>query len=109
VGAPEPAATPDEVAAVLYGLRHWDVERVVIIGPSRDPTYASGFFTAVVGSLPAFVDGAWVWRVPRGRPTTPPVLGAQLPACRAAAAAPANARHPLFMARCVLFTTGRAA
>jgi hypothetical protein len=102
-------ATPDEVAAVLYGLRHWDVDRVVVTGASRDPKYASGFLTAVLGSLPAFVDGAWVWHLSGGRPVTPPVVGAQLPACRAAAAAPANAGDPLYMARCVLFTSGRAA
>jgi hypothetical protein len=109
LGSPEPMATSDEVEAVLYGLRHWDVDRVVVTGPSRDPTYASGFFTAALGSLPSYVDGAWVWRVPRGGSVTPPVVGAQLPACRAAAAAPANAGDPLFMARCVLFSTGRAA
>ena len=109
VGPPEPVGTPDEVAAVLYGLRHWDVDRVVIAGPSRDPVYASGFFAAVLGSLPVFVDGAWVWRLPRGGPATPPALGAPLPACRAAAAAPAHAGDPLFMARCVLFSTGHAA
>jgi hypothetical protein len=108
-GSPEPEATPDEVAAVLYGLRHWDVDRVVITGSSRDPTYASGFFTAVLGSTPDFVDGAWVWRLPGGRPAAPPVVGARLPACRAAAAASANAGDPLYMARCVLFSAGRAA
>jgi hypothetical protein len=108
-GSPEPVATPDEVAAVLYGLRHWDVDRVVVTESSRDPTYASGFFTVVLGSAPAFVDGAWVWRLPGGRPVTSPVVGAQLPACRAAAAAPAHAGDPLFMARCVLFAAGRPA
>ena len=109
VGSPEPVGTPVEVAAVLYGLRHWDVDRVVITGPSRDPTYASGFFAAVLGSLPVYVDGAWVWRVPRGGPKTTPALGAQLPACRAAATAPASAADPLFMARCVLSAAGHTA
>jgi len=108
-GSTEPAATSDEVAAVRYGLRHWDVDRVVVTGSSRDPTYASGFLTAVLGSLPAHVDDAWVWRLHRGRPATPPVLGAQLPACRAAAAQRANAADPLFMARCVLLSSGRTA
>jgi hypothetical protein len=96
------------VAAVLYGLRHWGVDRVVVAGPSRDPTYASGFFTAVLGSTPDFVDGAWVWRLPGGRPAAPPVVGVRLPACRAAAAAPAHVGDPLYMARCVLFSAGRA-
>ena len=106
-GSLEPQATPAEVTAVLYGIRNWHVDQVVVTQVGRDPTYASGFFTAVLGSLPAFVDGAWVWPIPPGGSTSPPAFGVQLSACRAAAAAPASAGDPLAMARCVLFSAGR--
>ena len=103
----EPQATPQELAAVLYGIRTWHVGQVVVTGVGRDPVYASGFLTEVLGSMPAFVDGAWVWRVPPSGPASPPVLGVSLPPCRAAAAAPAHVADPLAMARCVLFAAGR--
>ena len=105
-GSLEPQATPDEVTAVLYGIRTWHVDQVVVTGVGRDPTYASGFFTAVLGSLPAFVDGAWVWHIPPGGPASPPALGVPLSACRAAAAA--GASDPLAMAKCVLASVGAA-
>ncbi len=89
-------------------LRAWQVQEVVIAGKSRDPVYASGFFTMVMGTAPEYVDGAWVWTVQRGGPSTTPALGAPLSQCRAAAAAPCNRTDPLAMSRCVLFTAGRA-
>jgi hypothetical protein len=106
-GAPEPQATPAAIAAVHYGIGAWHVQQVVIAGGSRDPVYASGFLTAVLGSMPAFVDGAWVWRVPSAGPSVPSVLGVPLAPCRVAAAAPAHVADPLAMARCVLFAAGR--
>ena len=106
-GPLEPQATPDEVAAVLYGIRAWHVDRVVVTEVDRDPVYASGFFTVVLGTLPAYVDDAWVWRIPPGGPSSPPALGVPLAPCRAAAAAPASVHDPLAMARCVLFAAGR--
>jgi hypothetical protein len=57
--------------------------------------------------MPAFVDGAWVWRVPSAGPSVPSVLGVPLAPCRVAAAAPAHVADPLAMARCVLFAAGR--
>ena len=62
--------------------------RVVIAGASRDPVYASGFFTRCSASAPGYEHGAWVWTVQPGGPSAAPALGAHLPQCRAAAAAP---------------------
>ena len=106
-GGAAPVGTPAEIAAVRRALRAWQVQEVVIAGNSRDPVYASGFFTMVMGSAPEYVDGAWVWTVPRGGPSSTPALGAPLSQCRAAAAAPGNRSDPLAMSRCVLFTAGR--
>ena len=107
-GGAAPIGTPAQIAAVRRALRAWQVQRVVIAGKSRDPVYASGFFTMVMGTAPEYVDGAWVWTVQRGGPSTTPALGAPLSQCRVAAAAPFNRTDPLAMSRCVLFTAGRA-
>jgi hypothetical protein len=106
-GAALPAGTPAELAAVRHALRAWQVDQVVITGASRDPVYASGFFTEVLGVEPRFVRGAWVWRLPPGGLAVPPATGAPLAQCRAAAAAPAGRGAPLTMARCVLSAAGR--
>ena len=39
-------------------------------GHSRDPVYASGFFTVVLGAAPAYEHGAWVWTLQPGGPST---------------------------------------
>ncbi len=106
-GAPEPVGTPAQLAAVRGALLRWHVNQVVIAGVSRDPVYASGFFTMAVGSAPQYVDRAWVWDLPRGGPATAPATGASLAACRGAAAAPSARATPLFMADCVLLGAGR--
>ena len=79
---------------------------MVITGPSRDPVYATGFFTLVFGTVPVFADGAWVWRVQRGGPWGAPAARVSLGRCRAAAAAPGTRTDPLAMSKCVLFTAG---
>ena len=81
---------------------------MVIAGASRDPVYASGFFTEVLGAVPDYVRGAWVWALQPGGPTAAPVTGASLAQCRAAAAAPDARGQPLAMSRCVLSGAGRA-
>ena len=81
---------------------------VVIAGASRDPVYASGFFTEVLGAVPDYRRGAWVWTLPPVGPTAAPATGASLAQCRAAAAAPAARGQPLTMSQCVWSGAGRA-
>ena len=88
-------------------LREWQVDDVVIDGHSRDPVYASGFFTAVLGTAPAYDHGAWVWRLQPGGPTASAATGAPLSQCRGYAAASGTRSDPLAMSRCVLFDAGR--
>jgi hypothetical protein len=103
-----PTGTPAELATVRRAVREWQVGDVVIAGTSRDRVYASGFFTMALGVAPAYVRGAWVWRLQPGGRLVAPATGASLPQCRAAAAAPAHRGQPLAMATCVLFGAGRA-
>lgn len=60
---PLPSATSDTVRLVRGSLQHWGVDVVVVpMGDEgRDPTYAVGFLTAVLGRLPRVQAGAWVW------------------------------------------------
>ena len=104
--AAPPTGTPAEITTVRRALGEWQVQEVVITGPSRDPVYATGFFTLVFGTVPVFADGAWVWRVQRGGPWSAPAAGVSLGRCRAAAAAPDNRTDPLAMSKCVLFAAG---
>jgi hypothetical protein len=108
VGSPTPSGTTAQVAAVRRALRQWQVDQVVIAGSSRDPVYASGFFTMAIGKGPVFTHGAWVFRLGPAWQRTTPAFGAELSQCRAAAATPARVSDPLFMASCVLFSAGRA-
>jgi hypothetical protein len=97
------------LATVRDALASWGVDQVVITGASRDPVYASGFFTAALGVGPAFEGRAWVWKLQPGAPLAPAVTGIALSSCRAYSALPAVRGMPLTMARCVLFAGGRAA
>ncbi len=105
-GSPLPSGTPAQLAAVRHALRQWQVGRVVIAGPSRDPVYASGFFTMALGRAPRFEHRAWVWRLAGGRSPSAPAAGASLASCRAEARSPAERGHPLAMSRCVLAGAG---
>jgi hypothetical protein len=99
----EPAGTPAQLATVRKALRTWRVNEVVIDGPSRNPVYASGFLTAVLGTAPRLVQGAWVWKVPPlGRHMAPMVSNASLSTCRVTAKGSSAHHHPLAMAQCVL-------
>ncbi len=108
-GSPLPTGTTAELAVVRQALLAWQVDQVVITGPSRDPTYASGFFTMAIGVAPIFERDAWVWTIAPGGPSTPPATGIALAPCRAVAGSPTMRREPLTMARCVLFAAGRSA
>jgi len=108
-GAALPTGTPAELAAVRQVLLSWQVNQVVITGSSRDPIYASGFFTKAIGVAPIFERDAWVWTIAPGGPSTLPATGIALAPCRAVAGAPTMRHEPLTMARCVLFAAGRSA
>jgi hypothetical protein len=97
------------LAVVRHALQSWQVDQVVIAGSSRDPVYASGFFTEVIGAAPTFERDAWVWTIAPGGPSTLPLAGIALAPCRAVAASPDRGHEPLTMARCVLFAAGRSA
>jgi hypothetical protein len=104
-----PAGTTTQLATVRNALESWQVDQVVITGASRDPVYASGFFTAALGVAPVFEGRAWVWKVQPGEALAPPVTGIPLSSCRTFAALAGERHMPLTMARCVLFAGGRAA
>ncbi len=109
IGGPAlPSGTPSQLAAVRSALRAWQVDQVVIAGASRDPVYASGFFTAALGTLPVYEQRAWVWTLQPGQPLAQPTTGITLSSCRAFAASPGQRTKPLTMSRCVLFAAGRA-
>ena len=106
IGGALPTGTPAQLSAVRRALRSWQVDQVVITGASRDPVYASGFFTEALGAAPAYTHGAWVWKLQPGTQAAPPATGASLAQCRAFAGSPGVRHDPTSMARCVLFTTG---
>jgi len=108
VGEPEPSGTPAQIAAVRNALRTWKVGRVVVAGPSRDPVYATGFMTMVLGVAPTEQAGAQVWTLQQGVPAATPALGAALPLCRLGAQAVPRAGRATEMAHCVLAGAGRA-
>jgi len=97
----EPVGTPAQLATVRQALRTWQVDLVVVEGPSRDPVYASGFLTAVLGTAPKVVQGAWVWKVPSPASMAPMITDASLRTCRFASKGSSARHHPLAMAQCV--------
>jgi hypothetical protein len=101
-GGSLPSGSGAELATVRRTLRTWRVDEVVIDGRSRDPVYASGFLTAVLGRAPTMVDRAWVWKVPPAGQAIGGLPDAPLAACAVAAAGSSASLHPLAMARCVL-------
>jgi hypothetical protein len=107
VGYPEPSGTTVQVATVLRALRQWRVNQIVIAGASRDPVYATGFFTMVLGTAPTEEAGAQVWSLPRGIPAAKPALGGSLSLCRDSTENVARANRASVMAHCVLFGAGR--
>ncbi len=100
-GSALPTGTSAQLDTVRQAIRTWRVTDVVIDGDSRDPLYASGFLTAALGQAPRYAQGAWVWQIPAGGPTAPPISGVSLPGCRGQASPSA----PLAVAECVLGST----
>jgi dolichyl-phosphate beta-glucosyltransferase len=107
-GATEPSGTPAEIATLLGALRTWKVQQVVVAGSSRDPVYATGFLTMVLGVAPTEEAGAQIWTLQRGVPAATPAPGASLSLCREGAAAVPPAGRAAEMAHCVLAGAGRA-
>jgi len=105
---PAPDPTPANVAAVRDALRLWKVTTVVVpdqpglplYEQGRSGAYASGFFTAVLGTLPSYVDSAWVWNDVGAAPAAAPVAGRPFAACTTGPTA-AAAGH-LVVPGCVL-------
>jgi hypothetical protein len=60
---PLPSASSSTVGQARSSLHHWGVQVVVVpmAQEGRDPAYAAGFFTAVLGRLPRIQAHAWVW------------------------------------------------
>jgi hypothetical protein len=108
VGTPEPSGTPAQIATLLHALRSWKVEQVVVAGSSRDPVYATGFLTMVLGVAPTEQAGAQVWTLSRGVPAATPALGATLSLCWFGARAVPSPGRAAEMAHCVLAAAGRA-
>jgi dolichyl-phosphate beta-glucosyltransferase len=108
VGAPEPSGTSTQIATVLHALRQWRVSQVVVAGASRDPVYATGFFTMALGMAPTEEAGAQVWTLPLGIPLVQPAFGASLSFCREGAQNAPPASRAGEMAHCVLYGAGRA-
>ncbi len=90
--------SPSDVATVAQALRRWGTQVVVVSQASHDPAYAAGFLTAVLGRLPRFEGGVWVWYgVARDHPVA--VGPGTLATC-------GHARGgPLAVPRCVLATS----
>ena len=83
------------------------MDQVVIAGPSRDPVYASGFFTVALGVAPDLCAGRLGLEAAAGGARRARRHRDLAVACRAAAAAPAARDEPLAMAHCVLSAAGR--
>jgi hypothetical protein len=105
-GSKLPAGTPAQIESVRLALARWKVDEVVIVGPSPDPVYASGFFTMALGFAPVYDRGAWVWPLPHGPSAPPPAMGASLHQCRDFAATEPERGNPLAMSGCVLTAAG---
>jgi len=64
---PPPSSTAD-VASVRAAVERWGVDVVVVTRVGGDPTYSAGFMTAVLGRVPEFRQGVWVWDETGGAP-----------------------------------------
>jgi hypothetical protein len=101
-GKAQPTGTAAQIDRVRAAMSQWQVQSVVIDGPSPDPVYTSGFFTMALGFAPQYTDGAYVWSLPHGALASPPALGASLYLCKLHSVTPSVAGDPLYMSQCVL-------
>jgi hypothetical protein len=85
--APEPTAA--NLGAVREALALWKVTTVVVpdqpglpvYEQGRSPSYAAGLLTAALGTLPAYVDRAWVWSSVATAPAPAPLPTAAFDRC----------------------------
>ena len=61
IGYPPPLPTASVLSMLRRSLDRWGVNVVVITSVGRNPTYAAGFYTAMLGRPPIWQDDAWVW------------------------------------------------
>ncbi len=107
LGSQLPQANRNTVTMVRSTLVRRSVDVVVVTPVGRDPIYAVGFFTAVLGRLPRYEDGAWVWhglgnRSPLG--LSPNALSSCVPASHTSTATDSSydSRVALAVPECVL-------
>lgn len=98
---PEPMGTPAQILAVRSAFARWRVNQVVISG-GRDPAYAAEFLTAVIGAVPIWQEGAWVWTLPADTDLPPPLSTASLSSCDVLAAQQPN--QPMTGPNCIVIS-----
>jgi hypothetical protein len=107
-----PVPTPAAAAAVRRALLEWRVTTVVVpdqpglpsYARGRGGPYAAGFFTAVLGEAPTYVDRAWVWGRVGSAPAPAPVTAGDFATCTSGpAAAGGNSAVP----DCILDASAR--
>ncbi len=107
---PAPGADPASLASVRQALAAWGVTTIVVpdqpglplYAQGRSPSYAAGFFTAVVGRAPRYVASAWVWSGVGVPAAALPVAPTAFAACTTGP--PARAASPLAVPNCILAT-----
>ena len=105
---PAPGSDPVTLAAVRQALAAWGVTTIVVpdqpglplYAQGRSPDYAAGFFTAVVGRAPRYVDSAWVWSGVTAPSPARPVGPAAFAVCTRGP--PAQSASPLAIPTCIL-------
>lgn len=97
LSGPLPVPTPRTVSSMRRTLARRGVTVVVVTQVGRDPVYAAGYLTEVLGRAPRLQDGAWVWY---GLGRAPPLVlpASTLSACVASAPAALSLKVP----HCVL-------
>jgi len=107
--APDPSAS--NLEAVREAMRNWGVTTVVVPDDAGLPAYQTArgtgfgvaFFTAVLGSEPAYQDHAWVWSDARHSPPPVDITPSNFSACTD----PPVGASGEGAARCVLTASGR--
>jgi hypothetical protein len=77
-----PTGTPGQVAQLRTALVGWGVDDVVVSDGGRDPVFAAALFTAALGRLPTWTEGAWVFPLAAHPSSSSPVAASEaLAAC----------------------------
>lgn len=110
-----PGPTEANLKAVRQALSLWQVTTVVVpdqpglpsYDQGRSPAYATGLFTAALGTRPRYVDSAWVWSSLNLARPPHPMTDSRFEGCTTGARA-ADASHGA-VAECVLAAQGTGA